>query len=133
MILKENELNILCNELNLKQNKGIYLLSGNLSSGKTTLVKEMVKYLGISSLVTSPTYLLSHVYGDCVFHYDIYMRELLELLEFGLLEELEKDGWHFIEWGDEKLATILNDVGIKYTSIKISPKECSREYSICTN
>lgn len=133
MILNENELSILCDELRLKDSRGIYLLSGDLASGKTTLVKEMVKYLGNSNLVTSPTYLLSHVYGDCIFHYDIYMREIAELLELGFLEELEKDGWHFIEWGDEKLATILTKVGIKYISIEIKPKECGREYIVCTN
>lgn len=52
------------------------------------------------------------------------------LLELGFLEEIEKEGWHFVEWGDEKLAKILQEVGISFTTIKILPQKDEREYQI---
>lgn len=130
LVLDENSLHQLCETLDLKNQRGIYLLKGDLASGKTTLVKAMVQYLGNSSIVTSPTFLLVQDYGEGIYHYDIYQKNLEELLEIGFLEELEKEGWHFIEWGDEKLAKILKQIGMDFKSIEILPKQHLREYRI---
>ena len=130
LVLDENSLHQLCETLDLKNQRGIYLLKGDLASGKTTLVKAMVQYLGNSSVVTSPTFLLVQDYGEGIYHYDIYQKNLEELLEIGFLEELEKEGWHFIEWGDEKLAKILKQIGMDFKSIEILPKQHLREYRI---
>ena len=130
LVLDENSLHQLCETLDLKNQRGIYLLKGDLASGKTTLVKAMVQYLGNSSVVTSPTFLLAQDYGGEIYHYDIYQKNLEELLEIGFLEELEKEGWHFIEWGDEKLAKILKQIGMDFKSIEILPKQHLREYRI---
>ncbi|MCL9821457.1 tRNA (adenosine(37)-N6)-threonylcarbamoyltransferase complex ATPase subunit type 1 TsaE [Helicobacter sp. 14348-15] len=130
LVLDENSLHQLCETLDLKNQRGIYLLKGDLASGKTTLVKAMVQYLGNSSVVTSPTFLLAQDYGEEIYHYDIYQKNLEELLEIGFLEELEKEGWHFIEWGDEKLAKILKQIGMDFKSIEILPKQHLREYRI---
>ena len=130
LVLDENSLHQLCETLDLKNQRGIYLLKGDLASGKTTLVKAMVQYLGNASVVTSPTFLLAQDYGEGIYHYDIYQKNLEELLEIGFLEELEKEGWHFIEWGDEKLAKILKQIGMDFKSIEILPKQHLREYRI---
>ena len=130
LVLDENSLHQLCETLDLKNQRGIYLLKGDLASGKTTLVKAMVQYLGNSSVVTSPTFLLAQDYGEGIYHYDIYQKNLEELLEIGFLEELEKEGWHFIEWGDEKLAKILKQIDMDFKSIEILPKQHLREYRI---
>ena len=130
LVLDENSLHQLCETLDLKNQRGIYLLKGDLVSGKTTLVKAMVQYLGNSSVVTSPTFLLAQDYGEGIYHYDIYQKNLEELLEIGFLEELEKEGWHFIEWGDEKLAKILKQISMDFKSIEILPKQHLREYRI---
>ena len=130
LVLDENSLHQLCETLDLKNQRGIYLLKGDLASGKTTLVKAMVQYLGNSSVVTSPTFLLAQDYGEGIYHYDIYQKNLEELLEIGFLEELEKEGWHFIEWGDETLAKILKQIGMDFKSIEILPKQHLREYRI---
>ena len=130
LVLDDNSLHQLCETLDLKNQRGIYLLKGDLASGKTTLVKAMVQYLGNSSVVTSPTFLLAQDYGEGIYHYDIYQKNLEELLEIGFLEELEKEGWHFIEWGDEKLAKILKQIGMDFKSIEILPKQHLREYRI---
>ena len=84
----------------------VVILRGDLASGKTTLVKNYVKSLGLDDLVTSPTFSLQAIYSDKIFHYDVYNKTLVEFISLGMLEEFEKEGIHFVEWGDEKLEEI---------------------------
>ena len=106
----------------------IVLLRGDLASGKTTLVKEYVSYLGLSEEVTSPTFSLQSIYSDKVFHYDVYNKSIDEFLALGLLEEFEKNGIHFVEWGDEKLENLLKKLGFEVMVIKIKQLDNKREY-----
>ncbi len=96
-------------------NKKIIILSGTLGSGKTTFVKEFVKELNNNSVVTSPTFSIQNIY-DGVYHYDLYNKGVDEFLSLGMLEELQKDGYHFIEWGED-LEDILNQFGFEYLKI----------------
>ena len=129
-IFSIHQLDKLCQKLDLKNNPGIYLLRGDLASGKTSFVKAAIKFLGQDDNVTSPTYLLTQKYGKNIYHYDIYRIDLQELLELGFLEEIEQEGWHFVEWGDEKLEQILKNIGLSYKIIEISTKDNAREYKI---
>ena len=108
----------------------IVILWGDLASGKTTLVKNYVKALGLPDLVTSPTFSLQAIYSDNIFHYDVYNKTLGEFISLGMLEEFEKQGVHFVEWGDEKLEEILNDYGYKVILIEIEKKDNKRLYKI---
>ena len=99
--------------------KKIIILSGTLGSGKTTLVKEFVKSLGLSDEVTSPTFAIQNVYDNRVYHYDLYNKGADEFLALGMLEELEKEGYHFIEWGED-LEEILKTYGFEYLKITIT-------------
>ena len=99
--------------------KKIVILSGTLGSGKTTFVKEFVKSLGIEEEVNSPTFSIQNSYGGKVFHYDLYNRDVDTFLSLALFEELENDGYHFIEWG-EGLEDILKSHGIDYLKVNIS-------------
>jgi len=106
----------------------IVLLRGDLASGKTTLVKTFVKEKGLNDLVTSPTFSLQSVYGNNIYHYDIYNKTLKEFISLGLLEEFEKEGIHFVEWGDDKLKSILIEYGFNVVSININKLKNKREY-----
>ena len=110
-------------------NGGVVLLKGNLASGKTTLVKEFVKKLGLSDEATSPTFLVQNVYNNKVYHYDIYNEGVEKFIESGLLEELEKSGYHFIEWADERLEKIVKSYGFETITLEINPiSSDKREY-----
>jgi tRNA threonylcarbamoyladenosine biosynthesis protein TsaE len=112
--------------------EGVVILRGDLAAGKTTLVKAFAKELGCDEEVTSPTFSLQQCYGEKIFHYDIYNHGLEHFIALGMLEELDKEGLHFIEWGDDALIELLESVGIDVMVIdikKISDK--AREYSIC--
>ena len=131
--LFENELNSLLEELNsILEIKGdcIVILRGDLASGKTTLVKSYVKFLGLDDVVTSPTFSLQAIYSDKIFHYDVYNKTLEAFISLGMLEEFEKSGVHFIEWGDEKLQQLLLDYGYEVILLEIEKKENKRLYKL---
>lgn len=128
-----DELDKIINEINsLVDNKEniIILLRGDLASGKTTLVKEFVKSVGIKEQVTSPTFSLQSCYGENIYHYDIYNKSLEDFISLGLLEEFEKDGIHFVEWGDGKLENILTDHGFDTAVIEIEKLDDKRSYCV---
>lgn len=98
---------------------GVVVLQGDLASGKTTLTKAAARFLDIDEPVTSPTFSLQQRYGDQMYHYDIYNHGIEHFLALGLLEELEKPGYHFIEWGDETLIELLQTTELPYVVIRI--------------
>lgn len=110
----------------------IVLLRGDLASGKTTLVADFVKSFEGDRCVTSPTFSLQQSYGDSIFHYDLYNKTLKEFITLGMLEELEKEGIHFVEWGSESLEKILKEYCFSYITVTIEKKENQREYTIET-
>ncbi len=130
--LELTNLDILVKELKdiIKNEDTIIILRGDLASGKTTLVKSYVKSLGLSDLVTSPTFSLQAIYSNNIFHYDVYNKTLQEFISLGMLEEFEKEGIHFVEWGDEKLETILKDYGYRVILVEIEKKDNKRLYKI---
>ena len=130
--LELRELDVLAKELLREFASGVIVLRGDLAAGKTTFVKAIAKELGEKEDVTSPTFSLQQCYGSDIYHYDIYNHGLEHFISLGMLEELEKEGLHFIEWGDDALIELLESVGIDVMSIdikKISDK--AREYSVC--
>ena len=106
----------------------VVILRGDLASGKTTLVKNYVKALGINEEVTSPTFSLQSIYDNKIFHYDVYNKTLEEFISLGLLEEFEKQGVHFVEWGDKKLEEILKSYGFNVLVLEIEKLEDKRQY-----
>ena len=114
----------------IKDKNIVVLLKGDLASGKTTLVKHIVKSLGFSDDVTSPTFAIQSIYSDTIFHYDIYNKKLSDFISLGLLEEFEKNGIHFVEWADKKLESILKEYGFDILKVDITKLEDKREYNI---
>ncbi len=129
-LLNQEKLDILVKDFLDNFKSGVVVLQGDLASGKTTLVKHFAKYLGIDDDVTSPTFSLQQIYGDKIYHYDIYNKGLDSFISLGLIEELEKNGLHFIEWGDDKLEEMLKSYGFNVAKIKILKQEDKREYKV---
>ena len=104
---------------------GTVVLRGDLASGKTTLVQAVAKRFGIEEPVTSPTFSLQQCYGNQLYHYDIYNHGIEHFLALGMLEELERPGYHFIEWGDDTLVELLAAAQMPAMVIKI--EKCQNE------
>lgn len=131
--LRIDELSVLVEDIRADLANGVIILRGDLAAGKTTLTRVFVNAEhGLQEeVVTSPTFALQHQYGANLFHYDIYNHGLEHFISLGMLEELDKKGLHFIEWGDEKLEKILVDVGIATKVIEIEKiADDLREYKV---
>jgi tRNA threonylcarbamoyladenosine biosynthesis protein TsaE len=109
----------------------IFLLEGDLASGKTTFVQKFAKKLGLKDTVTSPTFSVQQTYGEKFFHYDIYQNGVNNFISSGLLEELDKDGYHMIEWSNEKLEKVLDSYMYDFIKVKIEKAdEKKRKYKV---
>ena len=91
----------------------IFLFSGDLGAGKTTLISSIMSLLGVTDEVNSPTYVLQHIYrtNDSqiknVEHWDLYrIGSLPEECE----EVVKSDSVRLIEWGERFLDISLYPV-----------------------
>ena len=90
--------------LSLSDNR-IFVIEGDLGSGKTTLVKHMCNHLKIVDSVSSPTFPIVNEYrlinGDKCFHFDFYrLNRLKEAIMLGAESYLFSGFYCFIEWPD---------------------------------
>lgn len=90
----------------LKQsNSKNILFSGLLGAGKTTLIKELVKQLGVKDQVSSPTFSLVNEYDGknaSVYHFDFYRIENEEeAYDLGFEDYLDDFHFIFIEWPEK--------------------------------
>lgn len=81
---------------------GVITLSGELGTGKTTLVRGALESRGVSTGVRSPTYTLVEYYpfdDFAVAHFDLYRLADPEELEYlGYRDYLDPHTLCFIEW-----------------------------------
>jgi tRNA threonylcarbamoyladenosine biosynthesis protein TsaE len=129
-----NELHDVCKAITAALPEGgVVILKGDLAAGKTTLTQAFARYLGLDDAVTSPTFSLQQCYGDKLFHYDIYNQGLEHFLSLGMLEELEREGYHLVEWGDESLARLLVSAHIPTITVEIKKTDNDRRTYRITN
>ncbi len=106
-----------------KVNNKILLFDAAMGVGKTTLIKEICKQLGIIDVISSPTYALVNEYKNddvFIYHFDFYrINDEEEAYQIGFDEYLDSGAWIFIEW-PEKVSNLLPK---RVTHIKISLKE----------
>ncbi|MGB5229135.1 MAG: tRNA (adenosine(37)-N6)-threonylcarbamoyltransferase complex ATPase subunit type 1 TsaE [Eudoraea sp.] len=85
---------------------------GEMGSGKTTLIKAMVRSLGGGDQAKSPTFGIVNEYllrdGDLLgYHFDFYRLESKqEAMDLGLEDYFNQDAWIFMEW-PEKITGLL--------------------------
>ncbi|TPN88774.1 tRNA (adenosine(37)-N6)-threonylcarbamoyltransferase complex ATPase subunit type 1 TsaE [Aquimarina algicola] len=101
----------------------IVLFNAPMGVGKTTLIKEICKQLGIEDIISSPTYSLVNEYKNndlLVYHFDFYrIKDEIEAYDIGFEEYLTSDAWIFIEWPDK----VLNLLPENVTTIAIELSE----------
>lgn len=96
----------------------VVTLTGQLGSGKTTFVKGLAAGLGVTDMITSPTFTIVKEYnGELpLYHMDVYRLEHSEE-DIGFTEYFEGNGISVVEWAEfikEYLPGERLDIEIKY-------------------
>lgn len=96
--------------LDEKPNK-VILFHGEMGVGKTTLIKQLCRNLGVTNATSSPTFSLVNEYetiaNQLVYHFDFYrLNKETEALDMGIDDYLYSGNWCFIEWA-EKIPNLI--------------------------
>ncbi|MBI2936149.1 MAG: tRNA (adenosine(37)-N6)-threonylcarbamoyltransferase complex ATPase subunit type 1 TsaE [Chloroflexi bacterium] len=82
----------------------VFLLTGGLGVGKTTLTQGIAWGLGVKERARSPTFVLVAEYQGRLplYHMDLYrVNDVAEAMELGLEEYLQKAGVCVVEWAEK--------------------------------
>jgi tRNA threonylcarbamoyladenosine biosynthesis protein TsaE len=128
--------------LSFAQEKKIICFYGDLGAGKTTLIKEICKQLGMADAGSSPTFALINEYsalpfrdpnssltvrGPVLYHFDLYRLKFeSEIYDIGYEEYLYSGNYCFIEW-PEKMEHLLPHDFIK---VEIKVEDTQRIISL---
>lgn len=112
----------------------VIALMGDLGTGKTTLTKAIAKGLGISDMITSPTFNIVKEYKDGrlpLYHFDVYrIGDVEEMYELGYEEYFYGNGVCVVEWAD-LIEELLPEDAVRI-QIEYGVKEGERIYQcIC--
>ncbi len=104
----------------------VFAISGDLGSGKTTLIKNFCTSLGVKDLVSSPTFPIINEYismsGEKIFHFDFYrLNTIQEALDIGSELYLNSGSYCFIEW-PELIIPLLNEQ-VLFLNLEIESKK----------
>lgn len=110
----------------------IIALIGDLGTGKTTLTKSIAEGLGITRMITSPTFTIVQEYTEGrlpLYHFDVYrINDLEEMYELGYEEYFFGQGVCVVEWADQITELIPEDS--IFIRIEYGENEDERIYEI---
>ena len=82
----------------------VFALYGKMGAGKTTFVKALCEELGVSDVISSPTFAIVNEYrsdetGALIYHFDFYsIKKLSEEYHMGYEDYFYSGALCFIEW-----------------------------------
>ena len=90
-----------------------FVFSGKIGVGKTTLIKALSLQLGVSDVVSSPTFSIVNEYHaddkTIVYHFDFYrIEDEKEAFDIGYEEYFFSNAYCFIEW-PEKIPNLIKE------------------------
>ncbi|BAV94573.1 tRNA (adenosine(37)-N6)-threonylcarbamoyltransferase complex ATPase subunit type 1 TsaE [Ichthyobacterium seriolicida] len=96
----------------------IFCLNGEMGVGKTTLIKEILKVLGVEDNTSSPSFSIINEYlsaldSSPIYHLDFYrLNDKFEIYDTGCEEYFYSGYYCFIEWSD-KFADIIPEGAVR--------------------
>ena len=98
----------------------VFALYGKMGAGKTTFIKAVCEELGVTDMVTSPTFAIVNEYrsdttGELIYHFDFYrIKKLEEVYDMGYEDYFYCGAVCFIEW-PELIEELLPGDTVKVT------------------
>ena len=96
-----------------------------MGAGKTTLISQICKQLGVEDAVSSPTFAIMNQYeanGKMIYHMDWYrLEDEAEAIRTGVEAAMEDADLCFIEW-PEKATGLLNENTVKFEIEILDPE-----------
>lgn len=98
----------------------VFAFYGKMGAGKTTFIKAVCEELGVTDVVTSPTFAIVNEYrsdstGELIYHFDFYrIKKLEEVYDMGYEDYFYCGALCFIEW-PELIAELLPGDAVKVT------------------
>lgn len=130
-----NEIESVAKKLLEKFNSKVILFNGEMGTGKTTLIKALLKVMGSEDDVTSPTFSIVNEYeipNDTIYHFDFYrIEDIEEAYNFGIEDYFKNNNWLFIEWPERVEALLPEDVCVVDISME-SPEKRTLKFTINT-
>lgn len=106
----QNEIGKVAEQLLKNSVSKTFLFYGNMGVGKTTLIKELTKQLGVMETSSSPSFSIVNEYDTprgAIYHFDFYrIKNINEAFDIGLEDYLYSGNYVFIEW-PEKIEKLL--------------------------
>ena len=111
IIFSIDQLNEVAQQIIANNPKKVILFHGEMGVGKTTLIKQLCKTLGVTGATSSPTFSLVNEYetnnNQLFYHFDFYrLNNEVEALDMGIDDYLYSSNWCFIEWA-EKIPNLI--------------------------
>jgi tRNA threonylcarbamoyladenosine biosynthesis protein TsaE len=106
----------------LARSGDVFLLTGNLGSGKTCLTQGIAWGLGVKEYAFSPSFVLIREYAGRLplYHIDFYRLDLIEeMSDLGLDEYLYGGGVSVVEWADKGMVLMPEEhllISLSYLS-----------------
>ena len=97
----------------------VFAFYGSMGAGKTTFIKAICEEMGVSDVVTSPTFAIVNEYttdkGQRIFHFDFYrIKKLEEVYDMGYEDYFYSSALCFLEW-PELIEELLPEDAVKVT------------------
>ena len=87
----------------------VFAFHGEMGAGKTTIIKALCKYKGVSGSMSSPTFSIINEYDyedeeglNKIFHIDLYrLKNAEEVIQAGVEECVNSGSLCFVEWPEK--------------------------------
>ncbi|MFW5493762.1 MAG: tRNA (adenosine(37)-N6)-threonylcarbamoyltransferase complex ATPase subunit type 1 TsaE [Prevotella sp.] len=98
----------------------VFAFYGKMGAGKTTFIKAVCEELGVTDVITSPTFAIVNEYrsdttGELIYHFDFYrIKKLDEVYDMGYEDYFYSGALCFLEW-PELIEELLPSDAVKVT------------------
>ena len=118
-----DEIKAVASKLIIHFSEKTILFYGDMGVGKTTLIKELAKELGVTDTLSSPTFSIVNEYqaeNNLLYHFDCYrLGSEQEAFDIGIEDYLNAGHYAFIEW-PQNIGGFLSTIKCNRIELKLN-------------